>query len=257
MYVWCAPRSAYAVAAIVTLALFGCAAAPERLPPVFTGISADQARALVERWEEDWRAFPGLRAAVDISVVRKGWVQRSAGVLLLSRDRFRFEVVTPLGFPALVVTAGPERIVVFSPSERRAWTAGPTAEAMNRWIGVPLQLETLIRILAGRVPAPPEGVAVRVTPDPSPHIVFERGAVRQRVWVTPGGEPARLQLENGERVTATFEWAVNGRLQSLVVEAPGQSTEVHLRYISAEPTTPTPDAFELLVPPGVTTESLD
>ena len=247
-----------ALAALLVLGVTGCATAPERVPPVLGGVPADQAETLVRRWEAEWRTFTGLRAAVDLTVVRKGRAQRSAGALLLSPTHLRFEAITPIGFPAVVLTAGPDRILVFSPVERRAWTGRPTPEAMARWIGVPVEPETLIRLLTGHVPPPPDGVPVRVAEDRGPHVVFERGALRQRVWVTPEGQPARFGRENGQRLTVTFDRTVSGQIQGLVLEAPSHSLEMRLRYISGEYiNTPPPGAFELQLSPDVPVERID
>jgi hypothetical protein len=235
----------------VLLLAAGCATVPAPLPPVLGGVPADQAGELLRRWEAEWRRFPGLRAAVDVTVARQGRAQRSAGALLLSPTHLRFEALAPLGFPALVVTAGPEQMLVFSPTERQAWSARPTPQAMERWLGVPVVPDTLIRLLVGWVPAPPEGATVRVAEDRGPHLLVERDRLKQRIWVTAEGRPARVELENGTRVTVTFERGVDGNVQSLAVEAPGQELEVALRYISAEYAPAPQAAFDLRLPPGV------
>jgi hypothetical protein len=98
---------------------------------------------------------------------------------------------------------------------------------------------------------------VQVAEQSGPHVVYQRGPVRQRVWVTPGGQPARLALENGHRVTATFTRGVNGQLQGLEIDVPSQSLEVRVRYISGEYAAPPAAAFELTVPPGIRVESVD
>ncbi|MGH7268287.1 MAG: hypothetical protein ACREMB_26000 [Candidatus Rokuibacteriota bacterium] len=241
----------------VVLLAAGCATVPAPLPPVLGGVPAEQVSELLRRWEADWRQFPGLRAAVDVTVARRGRAQRSAGGLLLSPTHLRFEALAPLGFPALVVTAGPAQILVFSPTERRAWSARPTAEAMERWLGVPVVLDTLIRLLVGWVPAPPAGATVRVAEDRGPHILVEHDRLTQRIWVTAEGRPARLELEDGARVTVTFERGVDGNVQSLAVEAPGQGLELALRYISAEYGPPPQAAFDLRLPPGVPVDAVN
>jgi hypothetical protein len=235
----------------------GCASVPDRVPPILGGVPAGEVEHLVRRWEAQWQAFTGLRAAVDFGVIRKGMTQRSAGALLLSPSRLRFEVITPMGLPSLVATAGPDQVLVFNPVERWAWTARPTPAAMTRWLGVPIEPETLIRLLVGHVPPPPEGAPVQVAEQSGPHLVYQRGSVRQRVWVTPDGQPARLALEDGQRMTATFTRGVNGLLQGLEIEVPGQSLEVRLRYISGEYGPPPAAAFELTVPPGIAVEAVD
>ncbi len=243
--------------AVLLLAGVGCATAPERLPPVVGGVAAGEAAQLLRRWEGEWREFPGLRAAVDVTVIRRGRTQRTAGALVLSPDRLRFEAATPFGLPAVVVTAGPDRVLVFSPVERKAWAARPTREAMTRWMGIPVEPATLIRLLAGYVPATPDGVPVRIAEERGPHMVVEREGVRERIWVTDTGEPARLQLEDGERLTATFERVLGGKLQSLTVEAPARGLEVYLRYVSAEIGAPPPEVFELRLPADVPVEELN
>jgi hypothetical protein len=253
----CVRRPLPALAVLLLLGAAGCATAPERLAPVLGGVPADQVDALVRRWEADWREFRGLRAAVDLTVVRSGRAQRTAGALLVSPTHLRFEAITPLGFPAIVVTAGPDRLLVFSPTERRAWSARPTAEAMNRWLGVPLEPQTLTRILTGHVPALPDGTPVRVTQDRGPHLVFERAGVTQRVWVTAEGRPARLELANGQRVTATFDRTVDGQIASVTLEVPRQSVEAQVRYISGDSVALPLEAFEITVPPGVVIERVD
>ncbi len=252
-----APRWLGAEWGLGLLVFAGCAVAP--IPrPVVGRIPAEGVGALVRRWEAEWREFQGLRAAVDLNVVRKGQAQRSAGVLLLSPTRLRFEAISPLGLPVVVVTAGPDRVLVLSLIERRGWTGRPTPEALSRWLGFSVEPETLIRLLAGRVPLPRDPSAVRLAQDQgSPHLAFERNGVRHRVWVTEDGSPLGLQLENGDRVTATFERAPDNRLESVRVAVPGQALNLELRYLGVESVSPLGDAFEITVPPGITIERVD
>jgi hypothetical protein len=245
------------LAVVLVLGMAGCATAPARLPPVLGGVPADQVDALVRRWADEWASFRGLRAAVDLTVVRDGRAQRTAGALLLSPTHLRFEAITPIGLPALVLTVAPDRLLVYSPTEGKAWTARPTAEAMGRWLGTPVEPAALIRLLTGHVPPPADGTPVRVGQDRGPHVVLQREAGIERVWVTTEGRPARLEMENGRRVTATFDRATDGLVISLAVEVPSQSLQVHLRYISGESMAPPPAAFELTVPAGVPIERVD
>ena len=211
----------------------------------------------MRRWQAERQAFPGLRAAVDLAVRRRGRADRVAAGLLLSPTHLRLEVATPFGFPALVATVGPERITVFRPLERKAWTARPTPDAVTRWLGAPLSPDLLLGLLAGQVPLPSDPTGVRVETASSPHLAFERGAARHRVWVTPQGRPGQLVVEDGERLTVTFEWAVSGDLQSVRAEVPGRDAELTVRYISAEYVSPPPEAFELLLPADVALERVD
>lgn len=242
-------------AALAALALAGCATPPP--PAVIGGIPADDVGRLVRRWEAEWREFPGLRAAVDLRLFRRGRGQRGAGVLLLSPTHLRFEGLTALGLPALVVSAGPDRVTVFSVAEGKAWTARPTAEAMSRWLGLPVPPDTLIRLLVGRVPLTGDGASARVGADGVIELAADGGGPRQRVWVTERGWPTRVELEDGEALTATFEWAVGGALQSVTLAVPRRALEAHVRYQSAEYIAPPPEAFEIVVPPGVVIQQVD
>jgi hypothetical protein len=181
------------LAVLLVLGMAGCATAPARLPPVLGGVPADQVDALVRRWADEWASFRGLRAAVDLTVVRDGRAQRTAGALLLSPTHLRFEAITPIGLPALVLTVAPDRLLVYSPTEGKAWTARPTAEAMGRWLGTPVEPAALIRLLTGHVPPPADGTPVRVGQDRGPHVVLQREAGIERVWVTTEGRPCRAQ----------------------------------------------------------------
>lgn len=241
---------------VSALVLAGCAAAPAPARPEAGPLPPEEVSALVARWEAEWRAFPGLRAAVDLDVSRKGRPQRTAGVLVLSPTQLRFEAITPLGLPALVVVTAPERLTVFSPIERRAWTGRPTPAAMNRWLGLPVDPDALIQLLVGRVPLPPDSAAVRAVAAPSPYLAFQRSGGAYRVWVGPEGYPVRIQIEDGAGIIVAFERGVDGTLRSLTAEVPAQALRAQLRYLAVEAIAPPADVFELLIPPGVPIESV-
>src|SRR5262249_45084521 len=154
----------------LALAVTGCAGTPERRPPVVAGVPLAEADGLLQRWEAQWQAFRGLRAAIDVTVVRKGQPQRSAGGLILSPTHLRIDAIRPGGLRMAAIPLGPARLRALSLVERRAWSAAPTPEALSRWIGVALPRDTLIRLLAGYAPAPP-GVAPTAGQDRGPHLV--------------------------------------------------------------------------------------
>jgi hypothetical protein len=247
-----------AVSLLLAAGVAGCATAPARVPPVIGGVPAADVGALVRRWDAEWRQFPGLRAAVDVTVSRSGKAQRTAGALLLSPTHLRLEAITPIGFPALFITAGPERVVVYSPVERRAWSAQPSAEAMGRWVGLPLEPAVLIRLLAGHVPLPPEGVPVQLAGDREPHLVFTHNGVTERVWVTVEGLPVRVEFQDGrQRVLATFARTVTGQLGGVKIEVPARSIEAEVRYLSGEFLVLPAGTFELPIPAGIPIERVD
>jgi hypothetical protein len=165
--------------------------------------------------------------------------------------------MTPVGFPIFVLVLGPERLLVLNLADRQGWSATPTPQAVGRWLGAPIPPEALIRLLAGFAPPPPDGAPARAGQDRGPHLLFQDGHLTERIWVTPTGLPARVELENGRRITATFDRTVDGHVQSVTMDIPGESVEIYLRYLSGEYVTPPASAFEIAVPPDIPIERLD
>lgn len=95
-------------------------------------------------------------------------------------DRLHVEIFPPIGGAELIVDAGPGRLAVTLVDERRAYVGRPSAAAVERMLGLPLELETLLRVLlqGGTLPEP-----WRVAREPA------LGA----------GFPARLEIGHGER----------------------------------------------------------
>lgn len=230
----------------------GCATIPPPPPASRDVLPPERAAEVVERWDAEWRAFAGLRGLVDVTVSRRDRVQRTSGVLLLSPSHLRFEAIAPFGLTALVVTAGPDGVLVWNVLERKAWTGRPSPVALTRWIGFPLPVDTLIRILAGQVPLPEPPGSLRAVSGSGPHLVFERDGVSHRVWVTPEGLATRLDLGGEERLAVTFDRAPDGALGGVRLEAPGRALVVHARYVAAESAAPPPDAFTVTLPAGTT-----
>jgi hypothetical protein len=256
------PRSRRARRAAVALALaFGLAGCvtPRPKPPPAAPIAAGQAAELARQWAAEWEAFTGMRAAIDLTVKNRRRSDRTGAVLLVAPAAIRVEVATPFGFPALVATAGPDDITIFSVLERRAHVGRPSPAAVERWLGVPLLPVTLIRLLIGNVPPPRDPGTITVETTPSSHLAWTEDGVRHRVWVAANGRPARLELDaaGGDHIAAEFEWSVGGPLAGLWVHAPEREAELLVRYLSAEYVASPPEAFRLTLPADVPVEQLD
>jgi hypothetical protein len=249
-----------AVALALALGLAGCAIS-RPVPPPAAPIATDQAIELARRWAAEWEAFPGMRAAIDLTVKNRRGSDRAAALLLLAPTALRLEVTTPFGLPALVATAGPDDITIFRVLERRAQTARPSPDAVARWLGVALAPTTLIRLLVGNVPPPADPRAISVESTPSPHLTWAEDGIRYRVWVTAEGRPARLALGmaggDGHRLAAEFEWSGAGGLAAVRLEASDQGAELTVRFLSAEYLQSPPEAFRLVLPPDVSVQRLD
>jgi hypothetical protein len=247
-----------ALALALALGLARCAITPS--PPLAAApIPPGQAVELARRWAAEWEAFPGLRAAIDLTIKSRRGSERAAALLLVAPIGLRVEVVTPFGLPAMVATAGPDDITVFRVLERRAHTARPSPAAVQRWLGVPVAPATLIRLLVGNVPPPADPRAIAVESTPTPHLTWTDDGARHRVWVTADGQPSRLLLDaaGGDRLVADFEWSVTGGLAGVRVEAPERGAELTVRYLSAEYVQSPPEAFRLVLPSDVPVQRLD
>jgi hypothetical protein len=220
-------------------------------------VPPDQAPQLVQRWQDAWQSFTGLRAAIELRVVRRGEARRSSGVLVLSPTHLRFEALAPLGVPLLIVTAGPDELTVFLPAERRAFRGPPTPEAMTRWLGLPVAVPTLIRLLIGTVPVPDEPTLLKVVGRDDWHLAFDRDGVHHQVWVGGTGEPAAFEFRNGGRLRGRFQRTVDGGLQELQLDVPGRALEAVVRYAVVEPVTPPIEIFQIRLPPDIAIERAD
>ena len=256
-----AGRRARRVALALALALGLARCAAVRPPsPATVAVPPDQVAELTRRWAAEWETFPGLRAAIDLTVKNRGRSERAAAVLLVAPTALRVEVTAPFGLPAVVATAGPDEITIYRVLERQAHTARPSPAAVGRWLGVPLPPETLIRLLVGNVPTPADPRAITSESAPTPHLAWSEDGARYRVWVTAEGRPARLLLEarGGERLVAGFTWSASGGgLSEVRVEAPDQEALLAVRYLSAEYVQNPAEAFRLLLPPDVPVQRLD
>jgi hypothetical protein len=216
---------------------------------------------LVQRWAAEWAAFPGARAAIDLTAKNRRGSERVAALVLLAPTALRVEVATPFGLPAVVATAGPDEIMILRVLERRAQTTRPSPEAVERWLGVPLPPVTLIRLLVGNVPTPADPQTVVVESAPTPHLMWVENGVRHRVWVTADGRPARLLLERaggeGDRLATDFEWSMGGGIAAVRVEAPTKGSELTARYLSIEYRENPPEAFRLTLPADIPVQRLD
>ncbi|HET7874854.1 MAG TPA: hypothetical protein VFN71_04960 [Methylomirabilota bacterium] len=193
-----------AVAAfLVVLAAAGCAS----LPPARQPIPAE-AKASLDLLEHRRQAFSDLRTLAELTIRRNGRTQRFTGVLLLRAPAsLRFEALSPMGTPVLIVAADSKQLTLWEVADERAYIAPPTAEANRRWLGLALGSEEAVAVLSGRVaPMADPLIAERLPADeigPSLSLVGPDG--KQRIWFDPTTGQAR-QVEwtggkNPARVT--------------------------------------------------------
>jgi outer membrane lipoprotein-sorting protein len=211
----------------------GCATvAPAPAPPPVS----EEARAALARIEQHRLSLRDLRSRVDITVRRNGRAQRLTGVLLLLSEpaTMRFEALSPLGPPVLIVAGDPTSVTLWEVLDNRAYIAPASPDANRRWLGLALGVEDLVALLAGRVrpmsdpttvellAADPVGPSVRLTGAPG----------EQRIWFDPDSGQARQAEWTGKSpARVTFAPApADGPPAALTVETPNGSLRVSVVY---------------------------
>ena len=127
----------------------GCATAPARQPV------PDDARRALELLDARWHDFTDLRTLADIVLTRGRESHQLTGALLVKGpDSVRFEALSPLGQPLLLVTVHEGRLTAYDVVKNEVLTGPATAATIVRVLGLPLDADSLVAVLAGR-PMPP------------------------------------------------------------------------------------------------------
>jgi len=185
----------------------GCATtAPAPAPPPVT----EEARAALSRIEQHRRSLRDLRSRADITIRRSGRAQRLTGVLLLLGEpaAMRFEALSPLGTPVLIVGGDPKSVTLWEVLDNRAYIAPASPDANRRWLGLALGAADLVALLGGRVRAMPDPTTVELVAADAvgPSLRLTGAPGEQRIWFDPDSGQAR-QVEwtgkNPARVTFT------------------------------------------------------
>ena len=196
------PLSSLLLVSLLVL-VAACATAPSREP---IGDDASRALALLaERASE----FTDLRTLADVSLKKGGERQRLRGVLLVKAPgSVRFEALSPFGPPLLVVTVHEGRLTAYDAVKNEAHVGPATADTVAKVLGLPLDPDDLVAVLAGRAP-PPQDVksAELLAPDdagPSLNLVSAGG--RQRIWLDLETGTVRQREIFGSRFNALIKY---------------------------------------------------
>jgi outer membrane lipoprotein-sorting protein len=165
--------------------------------------------------DERWQAFTDLRTLAEVMLQKGGERQHLTGVLLVKGpDSVRFEALSPFGQPYFLVVVHAGRLTAYDAAKNEALVGPANAETIARVLGLPLDPDDLVAVLAGRA-APPKDlrVAELLPPDargPSLNLV---GAVqRQRVWMDlETGEVRQVEIVGG-RVPVTIIYRRDGEI---------------------------------------------
>ncbi|OLD67077.1 MAG: hypothetical protein AUI52_01525 [Acidobacteria bacterium 13_1_40CM_2_68_10] len=146
----------------------------------------------------------------------KGKGRFRLAVAILPPDRARLEFFGPSGGPWLVVTATPDTTLALLPAQRVYEQAGPSAKAIERFLGVPLEARGLIALLTGRPMCTEESMRVEVMTRPA--ATFGRTLSWYEVSCPPADVryQARCEDRGGTLLSATVSEGISG---AIILEA--------------------------------------
>ena len=233
----------------------GCATAPARQPV------SDDARHALDLLDARWNEFTALRTVADIVLTRGRERHRLTGVLLVQGpDSVRFEALSPLGQPLLFVTVHEGRLTAYDVAKNEALTGPATATTIVRVLGLPLDADALVAVLAGR-PVPPRDLrAAELEPADGlgPSLILVGADSRQRVWLDlETGDVRQLQI-NGGQFPITITFRRDGETLKgfdLLSEVAGVTGSVTYRNQVAGGGID-PERFTLALPKGAKTKSI-
>ena len=233
--------------------LAGCASLPPPREPL-----SPAAHRLIAALQHRWLEFADLRTLHAITIQRDGRVQRLTGVLLLRAPAsVRFEALTPWGQPFLLLVGNAESVTLYEVADNRALVGPASAKATERWLGLALEPEELVGILAGHVLPLKDPYSAEIIPADGigPSIKLTGAAGVQRIWADPETGVVRQVELTGAKTPARVTYAGGGPADppaALTVTALDAPLVVSVRY--REPklgTGPSPDLFTLTLPEGV------
>ncbi len=241
---------------LLLLALLGgCASVPSRQP-----VDGEARRAL-ELLDARRREFTDLRTLADIVLQKGSERQRLTGVLLVkSPASMRLEALSPFGQPYFLVVVHEGRLTAYDAAKNEALVGPATAETIARVLGLPLDADDLVAVLAGRAVPPKDlRVAELLPPDAAgPSLNLIGGVQRQRVWLDLAtGEVRQVEIGGG-RVPVTVTYHRDGPTLLGFDFAAGQD------YVTGSVTYRNavqgagidPERFELALPKGAKIQSI-
>jgi outer membrane lipoprotein-sorting protein len=247
---------------LLTLLALGLAAGCSiALPPPRQAIPEDSRRA-IDLLLTRWRDVTDLRALVDVDVDRNGQRQRLTGVLLAKAPgSVRFEALSPFGQPFLIAVVHEGHLTAFSALTNEAVVGDATAETTARLLGLPVEPQALVAVVAGYAvpPADPRQAQI-LPPDALGQSLSVVGAVsEQRIWMDfKTGVVRQLEIIGGRAAAiVTYLRDEEGRLTGLDVSAAERYVTGTVRYRSlATGVGLEPERFALTLPKDAKTQPI-
>lgn len=242
-------RRAALLGAVILLAA-ACATIPPPHGPI-----APEAHRLIDLLARRWEQFDDLRTLADITIRRDGRIQRLNGVLLLQAPAsFRFEALTPWGQPFLLLAGNAETVTLYEVAENRALVGPASARTTERWLGLALEPNALVGLLAGHVLPIKDPYAAELMPADGvgPSIRLTGAGGIQRIWADPETGVVRQVEIDGGRPLARIAYSGGGPADppsALTLTALGTPLMVSIQYRQAKfGSGLSPDVFSLTLP---------
>jgi outer membrane biogenesis lipoprotein LolB len=239
----------YAVLGL-TLVLSGCAGQKLPLPP------APEAKILLQRLSDNGPAWRQLDAAAKVGLERQGKFLSAQEFLLLEKPiNLRVDVLTVFNQLALQLAVDQGQLQVFLNTQVPGrYYRGPVSdELLARFTGLPLGIETLVRLL---LYDPPVGeyqtLGVELNDDRY-LLRLAAGARRQQFYFDGSRQLRRVLYLQGQEVQLIAEYdkldETDGFPRQIALEMPQQQTRLTLRLSEVRLNTPIKAGrFQLSIP---------
>lgn len=209
----------------------GCTIA---LPPPRQAVPEDARRA-IDLLNTRWHSVTDLRALVDIDVDRNGRRQRLTGVVLAKAPgSVRFEALSPFGQPFLIAVVHEGHLTAFSALTNEAMVGEATAETTARLIGLPVEPQDLVAVVAGYAVPPADLRQAQILPPDAlaPSLSLVGAVSEQRIWMDfKTGVVEQTQIIGGRvAATVTYRRDSDGRLTGMDVSAAERYVTGTVRY---------------------------
>jgi len=233
----------------LALCLAACTAAPRGIVP-----PSDDTRRLLALLQLRRDELADLRTLAEVTVRRGGRIQRFSGVLLVKPPAsLRFEALSPLGQPVLLLTVSGGTLSAYNVAANQAFSGPLNEQTTNRWLGVPLDAEDLVGLLLGRA-IPSRGLtrAEILPPDgEGPSLALTGEHQDARLWLdVEAGEVHKVAIGRGRTtLVVTYTRTPGSPVPSQIHAAAGPDFEATVQY--QEPAVATgldAERFELRVP---------
>jgi outer membrane lipoprotein-sorting protein len=244
------PRSSVLV--VLLLGFAGCATLlPAPREPI-----GREARQVIERLDARWREFGSLRTLVDLVVQRSGQRHQLRGVLLAKGPTsLRFEALSPMGHPLLLATIHEGRFIAYDATTNNAYRGPASREVITRILQLPLEVDDLVGIVAGRptVPADVRAATLHPPDEVGPSIELVGATNRRRIWFDPERALVRqFELTGGRaEVRVRYQRGNPGEVNGFDLTTTPAVVAAIVRYDNpAFDAALLPGAFELTIPNG-------